>query len=145
MLLKPNLKSSKQISVKKTSKRLETAMNKQFSAEEKKSYTDMDDGAFRIYVQQLKQFSAGSQPPAGQQQTSNTGATGNLHTYLLIKLQVVKVDTRARLISMTLDQAYFRCTSICSNATRSKKLMGTNYSNNHHYTACSWTMISYAT
>lgn len=53
-------------------KSLETAMNKQFSAEEKKSYTDMDDAAFAFMSQQLKQFSAGNQPPAGQQQQQNT-------------------------------------------------------------------------
>ena len=50
-------------------KTLETAMNKQFSAEEKKSYTDMDDTSFAFMSQQLKQFSAGNQqPPAGQPQ-----------------------------------------------------------------------------
>ena len=50
-------------------KGLEAAMNKQFSAEEKKSYTEMDDAAFAFMSQQLKQFSAGNQqPPAGQQQ-----------------------------------------------------------------------------
>lgn len=49
-------------------KTLETALNKQFSAEEKKSYIDMDDTAFAFMSQQLKQFSAGNtQPPAGQQ------------------------------------------------------------------------------
>ena len=49
-------------------KTLETAMNKQFSAEEKKSYTDMDDTSFAFMSQQLKQFSAGNQqPPVGQQ------------------------------------------------------------------------------
>ena len=57
-------------------KSLETAMNKQFSAEEKKSYTDMDDAAFAFMSQQLKQFSAGNQqPPAGQQQQAQQ-ATG---------------------------------------------------------------------
>jgi len=53
-------------------KSLETAMNKQFSAEEKKSYTEMDDAAFAFMSQQLKQFSAGNQQPAGQQQQQNT-------------------------------------------------------------------------
>lgn len=49
-------------------KTLETALNKQFSAEEKKSYIDMDDTAFAFMSQQLKQFSAGNaQPPAAQQ------------------------------------------------------------------------------
>lgn len=49
-------------------KTLETALNKQFSAEEKKSYIDMDDTTFAFMSQQLKQFSAGNQqPPAGQQ------------------------------------------------------------------------------
>lgn len=47
---------------------LETALNKQFSAEEKKSYIDMDDTTFAFMSQQLKQFSAGNQqPPAAQQ------------------------------------------------------------------------------
>ena len=50
-------------------KTLETVMNKQFSAEEKKSYTDMDDTSFAFMSQQLKQFSAGNQqPPTGQPQ-----------------------------------------------------------------------------
>ncbi len=49
-------------------KALETALNKQFSAEEKTSYTNMDDTSFAFMSQQLTQFSAGSQPPAGQQQ-----------------------------------------------------------------------------
>ena len=49
-------------------KSLETAMNKQFSAEEKKSYTEMDDAAFTFMSQQLKQFSAGNQPPPAAQQ-----------------------------------------------------------------------------
>ena len=47
---------------------LETALNKRFSAEEKTSYTNMDDTSFAFMSQQLTQFSAGSQPPAGQQQ-----------------------------------------------------------------------------
>lgn len=55
-------------------KALETSLNKQFSAEEKTSYTNMDDSAFAFMSQQLKQFS-GQQttPPAGhQQQQANT-------------------------------------------------------------------------
>lgn len=50
-------------------KALETSLNKQFSAEEKTSYTNMDDASFAFMSQQLKQFS-GQQPapPAGQQQ-----------------------------------------------------------------------------
>lgn len=56
-------------------KGLEAAMNKQFSAEEKKSYTEMDDAAFAFMAQQLKQFSAGNQQPAGQQQQAQP-ATG---------------------------------------------------------------------
>lgn len=47
---------------------LETALNKQFSAEEKTSYTNMDDTSFAFMSQQLTQFSAGNQLPAGQQQ-----------------------------------------------------------------------------
>ena len=52
-------------------KALETTLNKQFSAEEKTSYTNMDDASFAFMSQQLKQFS-GQQPapPAGQQQTN---------------------------------------------------------------------------
>ena len=49
-------------------KALETALNKQFSAEEKTSYTNMDDTSFAFMSQQLTQFSAGTQPPAGKQQ-----------------------------------------------------------------------------
>lgn len=49
-------------------KALETSLNKQFSAEEKTSYTNMDDGSFAFMSQQLKQFSAGSTPPATQPQ-----------------------------------------------------------------------------
>ena len=49
-------------------KALETSLNKQFSAEEKTSYTNMDDTSFAFMSQQLTQFSAGTQPPAGQQQ-----------------------------------------------------------------------------
>ncbi|WEI03980.1 hypothetical protein PYR78_02500 [Acinetobacter johnsonii] len=49
-------------------KALETSLNKQFSAEEKTSYTNMDDTSFAFMSQQLTQFSAGSQLPAGQQQ-----------------------------------------------------------------------------
>ena len=49
-------------------KALETSLNKQFSAEEKTSYTNMDDTSFAFMSQQLTQFAAGTQPPAGQQQ-----------------------------------------------------------------------------
>lgn len=54
-------------------KALETTLNKQFSAEEKTSYTNMDDASFSFMSQQLKQFS-GQQPapPAGQQQQQTT-------------------------------------------------------------------------
>lgn len=63
-------------------KSLETAMNKQFSAEEKKSYTDMDDSAFAFMAQQLKQFSAGSQqPPSGQQQQQIPPQFAHLFTH----------------------------------------------------------------
>ena len=53
-------------------KALETSLNKQFSAEEKTSYTNMDDSAFSFMSQQLKQFSSGGQPPASQQQQNTT-------------------------------------------------------------------------
>lgn len=49
-------------------KALETSLNKQFSAEEKASYTNMDDGSFAFMSQQLKQFSAGNTPLAVQPQ-----------------------------------------------------------------------------
>ena len=63
-------------------KSLETVMNKQFSAEEKKSYTDMDDSAFAFMAQQLKQFSAGSQqPPSGQQQQQIPPQFAHLFTH----------------------------------------------------------------
>ncbi len=63
-------------------KTLETAMNKQFSAEEKKSYTDMDDAAFAFMAQQLKQFSVGSQqPPSGQQQQQIPPQFAHLFTH----------------------------------------------------------------
>ena len=41
-------------------KALETSLNKQFSAEEKTSYTNMDDTSFAFMSQQLTQFSAGT-------------------------------------------------------------------------------------
>lgn len=50
---------------------LETSLNKQFSAEEKKSYTDMDDVSFNFLSQQLKQFSAGTQQPTEQPKGNN--------------------------------------------------------------------------
>lgn len=49
-------------------KTLETSLNKQFSAEEKTSYINMDDTSFAFMSQQLKQFSAGNPPPAAQPQ-----------------------------------------------------------------------------
>lgn len=49
-------------------KALEVTLKKQFSTEEKASYTNMDDSSFVFMSQQLTQFSAGGQPPAGQSQ-----------------------------------------------------------------------------
>jgi len=46
---------------------LQTELNTQFSADDTKSYTDMDDVAFSFMAKQLHQFSS-KQPPAGQQQ-----------------------------------------------------------------------------
>lgn len=46
---------------------LQTELNTQFSADDTKSYTDMDDVAFSFMAKQLRQFSS-KQPPAGQQQ-----------------------------------------------------------------------------
>lgn len=60
---------------------LETALNKQFSAEEKTSYTNMDDTSFAFMSQQLTQFSAGSQPPAGQQQQQIPSHLNHLFTH----------------------------------------------------------------
>ena len=62
-------------------KALETSLNKQFSAEEKTSYTNMDDTSFAFMSQQLTQFSAGSQPPAGQQQQNTTVAPHLAHLF----------------------------------------------------------------
>jgi len=62
-------------------KALETSLNKQFSAEEKTSYTNMDDTTFAFMSQQLTQFSAGNQPPAGQQQQNNTVAPHLAHLF----------------------------------------------------------------
>ena len=62
-------------------KALETSLNKQFSAEEKTSYTNMDDTSFAFMSQQLTQFSAGNQPPAGQQQQNNTVAPHLAHLF----------------------------------------------------------------
>ena len=47
-------------------KSLETALNKQFSAEEKTSYTNMDDSSFAFMSQQMKQFAGGQPTPAPQ-------------------------------------------------------------------------------
>ena len=60
---------------------LETALNKQFSAEEKTSYTNMDDTTFAFMSQQLTQFSAGNQPPSGQQQQNTTVAPHLAHLF----------------------------------------------------------------
>ena len=48
-------------------KSLETVLNKQFSAEEKTSYTNMDDSSFAFMSQQMKQFAGGQPTPAPQQ------------------------------------------------------------------------------
>ena len=58
-------------------KALETSLNKQFSAEEKKSYTDMEDNTFAFMSQQLTQFSAGNQPLAGQHQQTHPAPNVN--------------------------------------------------------------------
>lgn len=49
-------------------KTLETTLKKHFSAEEKTSYTNMDDTSFAFVSQQLTQFSASGQTPAPQPQ-----------------------------------------------------------------------------
>ncbi|RZG71902.1 hypothetical protein EXU29_12315 [Acinetobacter wuhouensis] len=51
-------------------KSLEIALNKQFSAEEKTSYTNMDDTSFAFMSQQMKQFTSNQPAPAGQQQNN---------------------------------------------------------------------------
>lgn len=51
---------------------LETKLNTQFSAEDKKTYTDMDETSFAFMSKQLGQFSNNPEaPPAGQQQQTN--------------------------------------------------------------------------
>ena len=62
-------------------KALETSLNKQFSAEEKTSYTNMDDTSFAFMSQQLTQFSAGNQPSAGQQQQQIPSHLNHLFTH----------------------------------------------------------------
>ena len=48
-------------------KSLETALNKQFNAEEKTSYTNMDDSSFAFMSQQMKQFAGGQPAPSTPQ------------------------------------------------------------------------------
>ena len=62
-------------------KALETSLNKQFSAEEKTSYANMDDTSFAFMSQQLTQFSAGNQPSAGQQQQQIPSHLNHLFTH----------------------------------------------------------------
>ena len=62
-------------------KALETSLNKQFSAEEKTSYTNMDDTSFAFMSQQLTQFAAGNQPSAGQQQQQIPSHLNHLFTH----------------------------------------------------------------
>lgn len=53
-------------------KGLETKLNTQFSAEDKKAYTDMDENAFVFMSKQLGQFTNKPEtPPAGQQAPQN--------------------------------------------------------------------------
>lgn len=61
-------------------KLLEASLNKQFSAEEKTSYTNMDDATFAFMSQQLKQFSGQqpASPPAGQQQQQTNAVPAHL-------------------------------------------------------------------
>lgn len=63
-------------------KTLETALNKQFSAEEKKSYIDMDDTTFAFMSQQLKQFSAGSQQQPAAPQPQQTPSVNPAFAHL---------------------------------------------------------------
>ncbi|NNP71314.1 hypothetical protein A7P53_00200 [Acinetobacter defluvii] len=68
-----NTNLEKDIQKFKTDKRekdiqsLEVALNKQFSAEEKTSYTNMDDTSFAFMSQQMKQFAGGQPAPTPQQ------------------------------------------------------------------------------
>ena len=62
-------------------KALETSLNKQFSAEEKTSYANMDDTSFAFMSQQLTQFAAGNQPSAGQQQQQIPSHLNHLFTH----------------------------------------------------------------
>ena len=53
---------------------LQTELNTTFSAEDTKSYTDMDEAVFSFTAKQLRQFSASNQqPPAEQQQQKTPG------------------------------------------------------------------------
>ena len=59
---------------------LQTELNTTFSAEDTKSYTDMDDAVFSFTAKQLRQFSA-NKPPAGQQQQNNTVSPHLAHLF----------------------------------------------------------------
>ena len=61
-------------------KLLEVSLNKQFSADEKTSYTNMDDATFAFMSQQLKQFSGQqpASPPSGQQQQQTNAVPPHL-------------------------------------------------------------------
>ncbi|QOW46938.1 MULTISPECIES: hypothetical protein [Acinetobacter] len=57
---------------------LETALNKQFSAEEKASYMNMDDSSFAFMSQQMKQFAGGQPAPVPQQNNAVPTHLANL-------------------------------------------------------------------
>ena len=59
---------------------LQKELNTTFSAEDLKSYTDMDDAVFSFAAKQLRQFSA-NKPPAGLQQQSNTVSPHLAHLF----------------------------------------------------------------
>lgn len=56
-------------------------LGKEFSAEDITEMKALDDSAFAFSAKQLRQFSAGSQPPAGQQQQNNTVAPHLAHLF----------------------------------------------------------------
>lgn len=65
--VKAELKKFKADKREEDIKSLETVLNKQFSAEEKTSYTNMDDSSFAFMSQQMKQFAGGQPTPAPPQ------------------------------------------------------------------------------
>ena len=83
-------------------KTLETTLKKQFSAEEKTSYTNMDDTSFAFVSQQLTQFSASGQTPVHQPQQQQVPA----HLQHLFNHQATGGHGSQQTQGTALDQAF---------------------------------------